>query len=720
MGDEDRIDGEVPGDGGAEPVAKSELQKFKDEIAQLCTDAASGVLNRREWSDRTRYCKWEGQSEDGRKYAANNGGKPVFPFEGASDGRLRVADQVVNERVAMLTTAATRVIPKVVGMEANDTRSAGHMKTLYRWLVVNQLGSRYRRELKKLAQFQEGDSPGGAVLGVFWDQQPALTNQELSVEDLAEYLVATFPDNVDQAMVDDVVDMVTNPARVEQGVEFLVQLIPELKKSRARKVLQQFREEGIAQFPRKYLRVNLPRLQAYRLFQDIFFPHDTQDLENARVIFCPEWLTEVQLKSRKESHKYDEAFVNKALEHKGKSGFPLLYSRSTGETSVKEYEAADPQLHREQYEIVTAFFPAVNEDWVRGWYTLTFSCQVDVPATKRTLLDYDHGQSPFTYFQREVLTQQILDTRGCPELAATDQSNLKLLNDSFLDHAQMSTLPPLNVPMGRGKFEYVVAPAAQNAVGREKPDYLKGPEYPQTNVEQQALIARRVNQYFGRISDDVPELLATILMQCMVDDFLWSLKDALMKMLQLCQQYMDDDQILRVVGGSGTGLARGLEEIQGKFDLELTFDVRGLDIAYIKELAKTIREMVMPLDKNQTLKSPELVAWLVESINPNLADRIVERVEVSDEKEIQDEETNFVKMLAGMEPPMRQEGQNFGLRLRWLDTEVERRQQYARMYEPPSPVSRELIGNRRKHLEFMVQQQANAETGRVGAEPVMG
>jgi hypothetical protein len=718
MDDADRVSQEHKGDGGPADVSAEDLERFKTELQNLATNAA-GPLARREWAESTLFCRWDGQSEDGRKHATAMGGRKPFPFEGASDGRLRLADMVVRERAAILTTAATKALATITGMEANDMEFAGRISTLFRWTIQNQIGQQVRRETKKVALWQEGDSPGAAVLGIFWQREWALEMRKIQLEEVMGYLEETYGELLSEYDRDDMFSMLSDPARTAEGAALIEQLIPEVSKERARQVVKQFSENGEAEFPHKYLRVNLPRLQAYRLFEDIFFPIGTeQDLEHARVVFVREWLSEARLKERVISYGYSRTFVEEVLKHKGQTAFPESASETT--TSGAEFERLSTELHSEDYEVITAFYRAVNEDWVPAWYVMTFSSQVALPAKQREILPYAHGKSPFVYFQREFLTQLIVDTRGCAELVAADQANLKMLNDSYLDHASITTLPPMLVPASRGQAEFVIAPLAKNKyVGRDKPEYMQGPEYPRTNVDQQKLIAQRIDQYFARLVEGNHQQLVQLMMQDMVDDFLVSYKEAMMRLIQLEQQYMTDEDISRIVGGEGLMLPRGRSEIQGRFDLTLSYDVRDQDVGHIEKVAKVIGTLIMPMDRKQTIKDNELVAWLMKGLNPTLAERLLDPVEKANMREVTDEENNFVKMLSELEPPMVDKGQNFGLRLQWMQTELAKRQQNPQMFAAPSPLARELLTNRLKHLEFQVTQQKNALVGRMGAKAVM-
>jgi len=52
--------------------------------------------------------------------------------------------------------------------------------------------------------------------------------------------------------------------------------------------------------------------------------------------------------------------------------------------------------------------------------------------------------------------------------------------------------------------------------------------------------------------------------------------------LQLCQQYMAEDQVVRIVGPLSRPWNGGRSEVQGMFDVSLEFDIRDLNHELLK------------------------------------------------------------------------------------------------------------------------------------------
>lgn len=714
----------VEGDGGAAEVTKQELTAFHEEIDLIVKSAAYGVTERRQASEDTRYCRWVGQSPDGRKHSEAHHGEPVFPYEGASDARIRIADQIVNERVLVLVAATLRALgsPHVQGLNFDDKEKAPPFGAILRWLVKNQWGSKFLREMTKLAQYQEGDSPAGGVLGVFWQQEVALQMQTLTKEGLAQLLVQTF--GLNQEQLGQLEANLMNPDLDAETAALLMAITPDLKEARAKAVLRDLRETGEAAFPAPYMRINLPTMVAYRLFEDIFFPANTTELtERARCIFVREWLSKPEVLERSVTHGYSEEFCEKLLEHEGETGFPLIFNRPEGITGDFSgqiiRQSYNPEIYRGLYEVITVFFKAANEDKIPGIYTLPFSkCVAEVAAKERELLDYAHGKYPFIFFGREALTQRLWDSRGVPELVMTDQNALKLLLDAGNDNVSLTTVPPVLVPRRRGNLGLTIGPLKLIKVDRPgEIAYLQGPQMPAGAGQMAASVQARLDQYWGRIAQDVPPTLTQLHQGGLVNSFLANLTDAFVMVLQLCQQYMEDEDVQQITGDDGMQLMHTAKEIQGKFHLELSFDPRDLDVDYIVKLAQVIGEVILPIDTLSTVQRDKLVQRLFSALEPRLAAETLRPVQSAQQDEIKDEMGNFAQIAAGAEPPMAASGQNFGLRLQVLQGIVQKNPDALRALQP---ASRKILQARVAQLQAQVQQIQNAVIGRQVGKPALG
>lgn len=712
----------VENNGSPAKVSQDYLKELKQGVKDIATAAQKGTWGSRQTNENERYCRWAGQSDDGRKHADALDGKPPFPFEGASDGRIRLADQLINEREMICVAAATRAAASVTGMEIEDDAKAARIQTLVKWVTLNKLGRAWRRELRKVAQWMHGDSPAVAFMGVFWRQEWAIHTRKVGLFELADELGKAFGDQLPADMIAQVADLVTDEARAAEATQFFSELIPEADPKQIKAMIEAWRAGEVAEFPEPYLRHSAPEVRALRLYDDIFLPANTRELARARVIYLREWLTRAEVMERSAREHWPKTFSAALLgegDNKGKesaSAFPETFTvYSHDGDQVVALQTADDR--KGLYEILTAYWRATRPDGAMGVYTVTFHADIEVAATDRTLMEYDHGEYPVVEFARETLTNRLMDTRSVTELVGTEQTALKQLHDSYQDHTAIATVPPLFTPQWAGDDQVIIAPLAQiSRRRRDDYEFMTPPAYPSTNDGARKEIRRRVDEYWGRWNAEVSPELVQLHLQNAVDTFLSGTADVLVQVIQLCQQYMTDEEIARVTGGSGAPMIRTVQEIQGKFDLVLDFDVRNLDREYILKLAETLSKYVLPMDTVQTIARDRLVAMIFSAINPNLAERTLRPVEEADRNETNDEETNFAKISAGIEPPMMENGQNFSLRLDVIKGIL---QKNPGALDKLDGVSQEILKKRIEHLTFMVSQDQNRMIGRLGAKPAL-
>ena len=713
----------VTADGGAHTLTKDELNRFKDEINAIAKSGRYLVQARRWAAERTRFAIWDGQSPDGRKHRDDNDGRPAFPFEGASDVRLRLADMIVNERVMVLTAAAMRNLPRVSALDAFNEPLGTKLTTLLKWVIKNMLGSQYLREIVKLAQYQEADSPAGAVLGVWWEEEWAIELAHLTLQEIVQVLTAPREQGgygLQPEQLNQLDAQLQNPEQDDATAKLLQELGPDLNASRTRQMVKELREDGETDFPRKYKRVDQPCLTAYRLYEDIFFPANTTDVRRrARLQLIRQWVTEQELRERTVSEGYDEDFVTETLKHEAESAFPE-YERHevTGEwmpVSMTEMQ----ELHRGEYELLTVLYRATNDDNIPGVYWFVMHHAVEFAGTDRQLLDYSHGDYPLTGFFREILSNRVLDSRGVPELVSSDQNALKLHVDAFNDNVTLATLPNIKVPRRRSKLALVIKPLG--IIKEDRPgdvSWMQPPTYPAGSEKQQALIMARVNEFYGRISAEVAPTLTQMHQAGLVMNFLINLCDAIKQMLQLCQQYMPDDVLAKIMGDDGQPIAHSREEIQGQFNVELEFEPANMDMEYFKGIADTIVK-VLSIDVLNVSQRDQIVQWLFSNISPTMGRRWVKPVQAANQSEIADETNNLVKMQNGVEPPMVAEGINAPLRLQTLQELVQQNPDIMQNLQR-SPMNLKIFQARIDYLQNQIQQLKNAQIGRQVGQPALG
>jgi len=759
MPEENRPIDEVQSDGGTSLVTEPSLSELKSEVAQIVAESKDTIWPMRVDTESTRFCRWEYQSADGLKHkAARDDDKEPEPFEGASDMRVRTADMLINEDVMLLVLSAMRAQINFKGTESKDTKKAGNMAIVMRWLIRNHWGVKWVQELLKLANYFTGDSPGLALLGIVWRYETALKMEKLTAEELMklylDQVVEVLSENAEREMpaqetpaeeqpggpaegtpptagMQDIQGLAAQAAEdfktalaSEESDEFLsaklAEFFPGIRPARAKKVIRELREKGRAEFPVPYIKQDGPDIQAKRLNEDWFIPLNTTDFQSARVYFEAEWLTKTQIIERKISQGWSDDFVEKVIGKREKDG-----SRQGGH----EASAAFPDYMRDDagdivarpssyykglYQVLTAFYQATNEDGVPGKYFVVFHNDVDVVATDRRLIDYAHGGYPGHVFRREVLTGRLCDSRGIAELAGTYQGLEKVYCDSFGDHAQLAGVPPIITRNRQRMGALHIKPLLELPAKRDGDfEWMKPPEYPRTVVDMVKELRRQRDEYFGRTNPDVASDLVQLQREFKVLWWLLNLRQALVQVFQLCQQYMPDNLIQRITNQKGKSLFKSREEIQGQFDLDLQFDPRDLDPDYLEKIGKIVKDLLIPMDRDKTIQTAAIVSAFMWRISPDLAEAALVDVEQANQAETAAEIKAYQEIRAGTEPDLPDDGSiNYQLRLQ-LYQNLE--QMNPDIYRDMAPDKLKIMQSRLQRMQVLAQQFGeNVAIGREG------
>lgn len=715
---------EVSGDG----LAKARVVQVDPALLEAIDNikvAISAVNDRRRTNADIRYCRWDGQSDDGRKRSKAMG-KEAMPYEGASDTRVRLADKIINERVTEYVAAAIRNQISIGCEDSSDNSQSRKMQAVLRWLRKSQWGDAYRREIELAAQWMEGDTPAISLMGVFWAEEKAVELREISTAELLNQYIELVVqqaqaqgEQLDPALANDYIDILQNPARSEEAAAMVSTLYPELKPARVTQVVKDLYLNGTAQFPVSYTRKKFPELTALRMYEDIFFPDNVEDLQRAPHIFVRRWFSATDVRESAAREGWSEKFVEELLGEEGRRG--------------KEAESAfDPADRVEDgalnnnlfsttkeraglYEVVWCYSRAARDDGGIGIYVQVFSGLCKTAATNRTLLEYRHGKYPFIPFPRETLTRRLLNSRSDNELALTQQGSIKLLTDTVEDHAQVLTNPPLKKPRGSPKYRAMLAPFGECEVGpRETLEFIQRPAYPEAAVKHREFVQTETDDYFGRDNETLPNLRAQLARQLRVDKFLGYLSEVMTMALQLCQQYMSDEDLARIA--NIPGVPRTVREIQGKFDLSVTVDVRDMDQEFLFKKGELMLKYLRPLDPQGVLPWDVYLKNFVAGIDPTWADAIQPEGESRGRIE-KDEADNYVRILAGVEMPMPEMIDGPQIRLQTLQNLHQPRMQNPQAFGPVSLAAQAILENRIKYLQFQAQQAQNAIIGRVGATP---
>ena len=681
--------------------------EIKRDLDQVEADGTH-FRQRQDVNSKVRYSRWDGQSEDGKKHEANVGVSP-FPWEGASDIRVRLAETVINDEVRILKNASKGSKLKVTGTEQKDWSQASKSTTLLRWMVDSQMSPQAGRETELAAQWRQ--EKGGYVTRVGWQQEMGEETDSIDFQEIAEAAVE-MPEAAElhALIIDGGLD--------EEAAQILVQFKPTLTEKEALKAVKSLREDGIAEFEVPYLKVNRPQWTALRVYRDVYFPTYVDDLQRSPWIAERKYYTEEEINEKAISAGWKKSFVKDVLEHRGAKSLDVwsVTERNKFGRQFSYEETVEDQ--EDLYEIYHVYYKSSDKkSKAIGIYTYDMSYFVeDNQSQDPKLLDYKHGLYPFVSGVREYTERGIIQSRGIGEIMQTWQGEIKIQRDNAADRTSLDTIPPIMVPASRSGVKVQLGAGVQIPVRR--PDEIQPLQLPNNSQNTELVIGqtlREVNEYFGREPENPQGNL--IYRQDLIDSWLAEQKQVYEQTWALIQQFQPDLEVNIVTGGSLESFDFTREEIQGKYDLSIQFDARDLDAELIKEKIGFWREM-MGMDSGGTIQSHVLIKRAAEWVDPIGAEEIISPPSQAQAKEFNKAQEVLTKAFSGVEPPPPDENAASDLQLQVIQDAIQKNPQLQQRYQEDE-IYKGIIDSYVQGLQFQMQQRENAQIGRTGTQPFL-
>jgi hypothetical protein len=679
---------------------REKISEILTDIDQADADGSQYVQRKlRNWN--TRYCVWPGQSEDGRKHAGAMGRQP-WPWDGAADTRVRLADNIIRDHCAILTNAFFKSRVQIQPVESMDIDKRTAAEAVLKWLLFQHCLDDLRREVRLAAEFRE--TYGLAIMAVDWQQTTRTEIKRFTIEE-AQMMVQESQDPNLAALLEIVMD----PLQEETAAELLGQVVPELGKVSKVRAL---RDKGEVEWESPYIFESKPVWTALEAWEDVIFPIQTFSLQRAAFVARRELLNEVELRERAAVEGWDEDWVEEAVKHKGQLKRIHLNLHRTDQFLFEQL--------RDLIEIWHVFRKENDPktDAIRVTRSV-ISYHIPDKAAVHELLPYAHGMYPFVEMPRERSTRPLLESRGIPELVQTAQEEIKIQRDYRADRASISILPPVRVPANRGKFDLVLGPGVQ--VPERRPGeigWMDPPRPDAGSIEVENATRFDVNNYFGRMADGVPPQMSMIHTQEMIDSYLLDMKLCVIQTMALAQQYMTPEEVSRVTGNASLAFSASPQDIRGRFDITAEFDARLLDNEALGAKLKYLSEILVPMDSFGVIDRAGLVKYMFQAVDPNMASMLVQDIGAATQQEIEDEQGAFAKIAAGTEPPMKEGGQNAQVRLQTLQQIIQSNPAVSQRYQQDE-IFRRMLDARMQAFQFQLQQSQNAVIGRVGAQPAL-
>lgn len=744
----------------AEQIATAVKQPTTEHVEGLLRELETAVNHAWYWRHRSdkaydsRWCIWPGQTDEGVKRVQE--GEIHARWDGASDTRIRLVDEKVREAVRVRNAAYRRADMPIRANRPLELNFEDKVQQLLRWTIDTRMrdNARIARQLandwclmyglsvtlvewERLSQYRLERVDVPAILEVFGVPLPdASQMQAVLPQDfipLVDLVAEQDPQAADE--IENALDLIINTHRQNELVDTLGHLFPSVGRKELRDAARELRETGATRLPYAGTGQNRPRWKALLPFYNCFFPADTPSLSEARWIAVREWVPVTELDDIAREEDWSDDFLKEVKETEGKVSFDgqemrirYGYERGRAGSTGAYGGSATSNDSQGRVEIYRFWNWAVDEYGVRGLYRTTTSRHVPRGEGKQVyasheLYDAEHGRMPFvehTYYRDG---DRLIDAVGIPWLLWTFQNEIKQARDGRIDAADISILPPLRRHISDMDTPIAIGPDMPvNETIQGTTEWMRPPDSRSfMSVEVEQSVRADAGRIVGSPEDGVPDISVTLNHEELANWWLEERADVLRLTLQLMQEHMEEETVLRVSGSIDKPFTISGDELRGEFDLRLTYDARELDDEYRMNKIGKVLELAQ-YDTRETIDRGKLIRLIMNEIDGHWADQVLVPTDVAAQTAIEEEKQAVAQIMTGQEPTAREDVGNARLRLNYLQGLVSGESASPALVKElqEDETKQKLYMSRMQAMQFQLQQQNNAQIGRTGVEPVLG
>lgn len=679
-------------------LSKEALAEIQDEARQLVVRMELwGVADTAANARRVRRALWKDQWSDELVH-----GEDAFPFEGASDVRFRLVEQVVRLLVAEKLTALAQAQPGF-GAAGREDALARFVASTWGKILGRDLALEWYSQMALVALYLEGDGRGAAGLWIGWDEREELRPALLTMEEVAAAWQELGRDPEALQIV------ASDPEQLAAVLKDLG-----LVRTGAAAAARSLAEGKPARVPRRQVVRSQPSVRALGLGMELFADPATPTgrSDAAREMHVVSWLTMGEIRARAAAEGWDERFVRacEALEGTGTQAavFPEWDYDSDELDRVTRVEAA---REAGKFQLVQSFFTALTPEGVEGRFEVLWSPGIDVAATDARLVDTPWGGWPVLLFSNRVAGSGALDGVGVAEEGAGLQMQGKLAIDT-ISNVSMMQLPPIVQKGTRAAGAGEPRPSPLDVIhigAAEDIQWMRPPQVPQTTVQFLSELRLLRDEQFGLPNEKIPGLVTEILQGWRIKWWLLQAAEAVRRVLAVALAHMSPDELAQypelAAGGS-------------VLPVRLTLDPRSWSIERLEKVARIFRDILMPMDRQGSLDLPAAVRGFVLELLPEHAELLPEAPQEAQAKELADEQKALELIRAGIRPEVPEGGamDYAGRAQMYRDMEAANPSVFADM----APDKQQLLRERIEALDFQAQQQQNAQIGRTGVREQVG
>lgn len=658
---------------------------LKNAYDQTVTDLSWYLQSTRDSFDWRRNI-WPGKSKDLRKHGAD-----AFPWEGAADTEVSIIDERINTLVALCMSALNRANIRAYPVEVGDMGRAKVVSSFLKWMVQSYIID-FKRQMELGANYLF--ERGLMITYVGWRKEQRTFLQRLDINQIAQ----TSPD---------LAALIMEGNSDQDIIALFKQAYPDLKDKRVRKALGQLRKEGFADLPVSRTGVNNPCAYVCAPDGEAIFPAYTMDPQRVPYCFRRVLMTAQALKNKVASDGWDEEWVDEVIATCA-TGVGVSEPRTDTVTTRNSIGQTE-----ELYEVIYAYQRLIDEDDnSEGIYCTVFAPKLPMRENEQKYAKFEllngYDDYPFVVTKLYEDNKRMYELATLPEQLRGTQWQVKVERDSRIDRNSLTTVPPMMYPInGEPPADY--GPGVRIPYRRQgEIQFGPTPTYNPGSVEMEQTQILEADRICG-LERDNP--LSSIRQQAVIDKFLGHVRDVLKMAFKCYQRFGPDEVFFRVTGNPDPQkFSKGSPDED--FDIIINFDVLSTDP---ENLEKQLQQMVslVQLDRNGRMNMDALLEISASAINPVMADYVLQPAEAAAQKMQKDVTDDIAKISSAIEVPARPNGPQVAMQII---------QQYASQPDVAQRLQQdkafaERLGKYAEQYQFIIQQQQNAQIGKIGTQP---
>lgn len=619
----------------ADPSVKTLRYAYDQTVTEL---SSYFDLCRTSYDDRRNW--WPGKSRDHRKHGAD-----AFPWEGASDMESHVIDERITRLVSLFISSLNRANVRAFPTEVTDIARSKLVSGFLKWMVSSGYIPRFGREMELGANYLL--ERGILITYVGWHKEDRKFLQELDINQIAQ-------------IAPDIADLITTGEADDQLIELLKGTFPGVTTKRAKAALKTLRKKGVAQLPVVRRQIDAPEVKTLAPDGDFLFPPYVTDPQRAPYCFWKTYYTPQELQNKIATDGWDEDFVDYIIEHyRGVNTSTIEREfearRSTGLTD-NQYEA------NELVELIYGYQRLVDpSDGSEGIYCTVFHREFDgneeAPGFAKFELLNGYEDYPVVVTKLSEDSKRLYDAMTIPDVLRGIQNQVKVERDSRVDRNSLSTLPPILHPVGQAPTDW--GPGRMIPYRRKGDlDFAPTPPAPTGSIEIEKTLEEQADRLVGL---DETSSISQIRKQFLVDKFLSHSSEVMAMAFKCFQRFGPNEVFFRVTGNADSQVfTKG--DPNENFDIMISYDVLNSD-ANSQELKLQQMTALTALDRNGRINVDALLDIAASSIDPVLADTILQPAQVAAEQITKFVTDDLAKIYSGMEMPARPNGGQVALQI---------------------------------------------------------